>query len=77
MSTSAERAAELRAQADAIEALAEREEDLLAAKRAYDENPTDENWAAKKAAALALRESRALARPEGMAVGGDAYVEEV
>jgi hypothetical protein len=77
MSTSVERrAAELRAQADAIEQLADREEELLAAKQAYAADPTPETKAIKDAAAKALRESRALARPEEMTVGGDAYADE-
>lgn len=74
--SSAERAAELRAQADALEALAGLEADLLAAKTAYTESPSGEARAAKQAAALALREARALTRPESTTVGGDAYVAE-
>lgn len=76
MSSSAERAAELRAQADALDAMAGLEEDLSAAKAAYYDDPTEENKAAKVAAALALREARSLTRSDGVSVGGDAYVVE-
>jgi hypothetical protein len=74
--SSADRAAELRSQADALEALAGLEADLMAAKQAYTSNPTVETRAAKQAAAVALREARALTRPENTTVGGDAYVSE-
>lgn len=68
MSTSAERAAELRAEADALEALSGLESTLLAAKASGDP-------AAVKDAAEALREARSVARSEGVSVGGDAYIE--
>lgn len=72
--SSADRAADLRAQADALEALAGLEADLLDAKQAYADDPTEENKAAKTEAALKLRAARAATRPEGVTVGGDAYV---
>lgn len=71
MSSSAERAAALRAEADALEALAGLETDLLTAKAAEDPD-------AVRAAAVALREARSVTRTEGVSVGGDAFpVEEV
>lgn len=76
MSTSADRAAALRAEADALDALAVLETDLLAAKAAHAKDPTEETKAAKTAASLALREARSLTRSEGVSVGGDAYVDE-
>lgn len=75
MSTSAERAAALRAEADALDALAVLETDLLAAKAAHAEDPTEETKTAKQAASEALREARSLTRTEGVSVGGDAYIE--
>lgn len=73
--SAADRAAELRAHADALDSAAELEKSLLAAKDAYAADPSPENRAAKQAAAQALRELRALWR-EGRAglVGGDAFV---
>jgi hypothetical protein len=67
MSTSAERAAELRAQAEALDALAGLESDLLDAKASGDK-------ASVRAAAEALRGARSEARTEGVSVGGDAFV---
>ncbi|TYB69717.1 hypothetical protein FXF51_06025 [Nonomuraea sp. PA05] len=67
MSSSAERAAELRAQADALDAMAGLENDLLAAKESGDK-------AAIREASLALREARSQTRTEGTTVGGDAFV---
>ncbi|GAA2861600.1 hypothetical protein [Nonomuraea rubra] len=67
MSTSADRAADLRAQADALDALADLETRLLDAKQSGDPDAIRE-------AAEGLRAARAEARPEGMAVGGDAFV---
>ncbi|MER7361918.1 hypothetical protein [Nonomuraea wenchangensis] len=65
--SSADRAAELRAQADALDAVAGLENDLLAAKESGD--PT-----AVREAAEALRAARAQTRDEGFGVGGDAFV---
>jgi len=73
MPSTAERAAQLRAQADALEALAALEQDLLAAKAAHAANPSKQTAAAVREAAEALRTARATARPEGLSVGGDAY----
>jgi len=67
MSSSADRAAQLRAQAAALDALAGLEEDLLNAKASSDKE-------AVTAAAEALREARSLTRTEGVSVGGDAFV---
>ncbi|MBN6054535.1 hypothetical protein JYK22_21515, partial [Nonomuraea sp. RK-328] len=74
--SSSDRAAELRAQADALDTLASLEADLIAAKQAYADEPTPENREAKQAAAVALREARSLTRTNGVSVGGDAYVDE-
>lgn len=69
MSSSAERrAAELRAQADALDALGGLEVDLIDAKQSGDQDRIRE-------AAEALREARSAARDETTSVGGDAYVE--
>lgn len=65
--SSADRAAELRAQADALDDLARMETDLLAAKESGDPAATQE-------AAEALRAARAQTRDEGFGVGGDAYI---
>lgn len=73
--SSAERAAELRAQADALDALAGLESDLSAAKQAYADDPNEDTRKAKRAAAVALRAARQTYRPEGVTVGGDAYIE--
>jgi hypothetical protein len=68
MSSSAERAAaELRARADALDAVAGLENNLLNAKASGDQN-------AIRDAAEALRLARSLARDEGFSVGGDAFV---
>ncbi|ETK36145.1 hypothetical protein [Microbispora sp. ATCC PTA-5024] len=75
MST-ADRAAELRAQADALDSIAGLEADLAKAKAAYAANPTEKTRAEKQRVALALREARATIRSEGHTVGGDAYVDE-
>ncbi len=74
--SSLDRAAQLRAEADDIEAeaFATLKADLLAAKAAYADDPSEENKAAKNDAALKLRAARAASRPETPAVGGDAYV---
>lgn len=72
--SSLDRAAELRAQADALENMASLESDLETAKQAYRDNPTPETRAAKQAAAIALREARARVRPDAVTVGGDAVV---
>lgn len=72
--SSADRAARLRAEADALEALAGLEDELKAAKAAYLENPNDETRAAKEEVAERLRAARAATRPEGVRVGGDAVV---
>ncbi|TDD54572.1 hypothetical protein E1286_05110 [Nonomuraea terrae] len=73
--SSAERAADLRAQADALDALASLEAELTAAKAAYTANPNPETLAAKRAAMDNIREARSLTRTEGVSVGGDAYVD--
>lgn len=65
--SSADRAAELRAQADALEALAGLEQQLLDAKASGDQTAVRE-------AAEALREARSLTRSEGVSVGGDAFI---
>lgn len=65
--SSADRAAELRAQADALDTLAQLEADLLNAKQSGDPDRIRE-------AAEALREARSLTRTEGVSVGGDAFV---
>lgn len=75
MST-ADRVAELRAQADALEALSGLEADLTEAKAAYQDNPCEETYAAKQEAAQALRAARQTVRSENTTVGGDAYVDE-
>lgn len=67
MTSSADRAAELRAQADALDTLAGLEADLLAAKASGDRE-------AVRAASEALREARSLTRTDGTSVGGDAFV---
>jgi hypothetical protein len=67
MSTSAERAAELRAQADSLDVLAPLEAGLLDAKESGDHDRIRE-------AADALREARSVTRAEGVSVGGDAFV---
>lgn len=72
--SSLDRAADLRAQADALDNLASLESDLETAKQAYRDNPTPEARAAKQAAAIALREARARVRPDTVTVGGDAFV---
>lgn len=73
--SASQQAAELRAQADALEAVAELEENLLAAKAAYTADPNRETRAAKQDAALLLRAGRAFEREgRGDAVGGDAFV---
>lgn len=73
--SSADRAAELRAQAEALDAMAGLEEDLLAAKQAYAEDSSPERRQAKQAAAEALRAARQEAREnEATTVGGDAFV---
>ena len=75
MSTSSERAAELRRQADALDNIAHLEDELAAAKAAYIANPDSEDAKeAKNAAAEALRAARSETRTEGVSVGGDAYV---
>lgn len=74
--SSADRAADLRAQADALDALAGLESDLSAAKQAYADHPNEDTRAAKRTAAVALRAARQTYRPEGVTVGGDAYVDE-
>jgi hypothetical protein len=66
-SSSADRAAELRAQADALDTLAGLEADLLAAKDSGDKD-------AIRGAAEALHAARSLTRTEGVSVGGDAFV---
>lgn len=76
MSASADRAADLRTEADALDSLADLEADLLAAKDAYNSAPTEENRAARQAAAEALRRARAETRTEGVTVGGDAFIEQ-
>lgn len=73
--SSAERAAQLRAQADALDALAGLETDLADAKQAYADDPNEDTKAAKVSAAVALRAARQTYRPEGVTVGGDAYIE--
>ncbi|MEU6709984.1 hypothetical protein ABZ897_00780 [Nonomuraea sp. NPDC046802] len=67
MSSSAERAAELRAQADALDAMAGLETTLLDAKASGDKEAIRE-------AAEALRAARSETRTEGFTVGGDAFV---
>ncbi|MCC5574496.1 hypothetical protein IMZ11_02425 [Microtetraspora sp. AC03309] len=71
-----DRAAALRAQADAVETLDRLERDLADAKAAHEDNPTPETYAAKQKVAHALRAAREAARSEGVTVGGDAYVDE-
>lgn len=73
--SASERAAELRAQADALDGLADLEADLLAAKSNYADDPSPEVRAAKQDAALALRSARELVRADRVSlVGGDAVV---
>lgn len=67
MSSSSERAAELRRQADALDSMAELEQSLLAAKESGDK-------AAIREASEVLRGARSQTRTEGTTVGGDAYV---
>ncbi|HEY9370041.1 hypothetical protein [Streptomyces sp.] len=67
MSSSAERAAQLRAEADALEAQAVLETALLDAKASGDR-------ASIREAAEALRAARSETRTEGFTVGGDAFV---
>lgn len=72
-----ERSAALRAQADALDALAELEAKNLAAKQAYAEDKTPENKAAKLAAAEELNSVRAKSRGgSGTMITGDAFVEQ-
>lgn len=75
MSSSAERAAALRAEAEALDALAVLELDLLAAKSAHAEDASGETKTAKQAASEALRAARSLTRADGVSVGGDAFIE--
>ncbi len=72
--SSADRAADLRAQADRLDELGRLEEELLTAKQTYADTPSEENKATKQNVALKLREARSQARPEGVVVGGDAYL---
>lgn len=73
--TASQRAAELRAQADALESLNALEEVLAEAKAAFAADPCAETRAIKQEAALALREARALVRADRTAmVGGDAFI---
>lgn len=74
MASAAERAAQLRAQADALEQLDALVNDLTAAKAAYRDNPSRENRQALRAAMDAVRTARAAARDNDLTVGGDAYV---
>ena len=67
MSSSAERAAQLRAEADALEAQAVLETALLDAKASGDR-------ASIREAAEALRAARSETRAEGFTVAGDAFV---
>lgn len=70
-----ERSAALRAQADALDALAELEAANLAAKQAYAQDMTPENKAAKLAAAQELNTVRAQSRGgQGTMIVGDAFV---
>lgn len=73
--SSSERAAGLRAQADALDALADLEDMLLTAKAAYAADPSPENLAVKAEAAIRLREAREISRQgrSGL-VGGDAFI---
>lgn len=68
MTSSSERAAELRRQADALDDIGRLEDELVAAKESGDRSRIRE-------AANALREARSLTRDEATSVGGDAYVE--
>lgn len=68
MTSSSERAAELRRQADALDNIGQLEDELVAAKQSGDP-------ARIREAAKALREARSLARDKSMTVGGDAYPE--
>ena len=69
-----ERSAALRAQADALDALAELGAKNLAAKQAYAQDMTPENKAAKRAAAEELNAVRAQARGgQGTMITGDAF----
>lgn len=68
MSTSADRAIALRAEADALDALGLLETELLAAKNSGD-------LEAVRATSEALRQARSLTRTDGVSIGGDAYIE--
>jgi len=59
----AERAADLRAQADNLEVLSDLEQKAEAATEKYRKTPNTKNKAAHRAAAEALRAARADARP--------------
>jgi hypothetical protein len=66
---------ELEAKAAALRAVGRLEADLAEAKAAYTANPNGDTKAAKQAAMEAVREARSLTRPEGVSVGGDAFVD--
>lgn len=72
--SAADRAADLRAEADALDALAGLESNLAAAKDAYHANPSSNTSAARQTAMDELREARSLTRATGVTVAGDAYV---
>lgn len=64
MSTAAEQAAQLRAQADALEAVGRLGEQMTKAKKAYHANQTPENKAAYRKAAQALSDARETYRAD-------------
>lgn len=71
---SREYAAELRRQAEQVERLAELAESMEDKLDAYRDDPSDENRAAYKAAALELTDARRIGRPKTTKVGGDAVM---
>lgn len=50
--------------------------DLLAAKQAHADSPSEATYQAKRDAAEALRAHRADIRTEGVTVAGDAFIDE-
>lgn len=70
----ADRAAQLRAEADTLDELAELEVTLLEAKDAYAQRPDAARRQAKQQAARTLRAARKRTRAAGVTVGGDVFV---
>lgn len=65
------RAAQLRAEADALESLADLEAEAVAAKAAYREDPSEKSRAAHRAASAALNDARSTTRPDVVVVSAE------